>query len=154
MSGNGGGRGGGDNGTSGMGGGDMEAMREKIRLLEAQLAREKMKSTQQMPGPQPIPAHTGLMYGNTAAGYSTQVQQYAPTARVQVSHTHTHKHTHTNTHTHTHKHTHTHTHTHTLSLSHNNMHVYTYMHTAGTDVPNCHCIILPDCTCHTHLPVQ
>jgi hypothetical protein len=49
-------------------------MKEKIRQLETQLAREKMRSSQPL---QQSPAHTRVVYGGTGDGYSAQVQPYA-----------------------------------------------------------------------------
>lgn len=63
--------------------GEMAAMKERIQQLEAQLAREKMKT---VPGSQTVQqssAHAGLVYGNTdSQSYHVPVQQYA--TRVQV----------------------------------------------------------------------
>ena len=83
--------GGANSGPSGGGGGggatkgdNVEAMKEKIRLLEAQLAREKMKSTQS--GQQQSPAHSGLVYGNTTDGYPVQpVPRYTTPVQVRAN---------------------------------------------------------------------
>ena len=70
-------------------GGDMseiEAMKEKIRLLELQLAREKAARVVTQAPPHHSPAHTGLVYTTSGDTYPpSQVQQYAAT-QVQVNH--------------------------------------------------------------------
>ena len=68
---------------------EMEAMKEKIRQLESQLAREKAKVSSQVAGaPPPLvphsPAHSGLVYGTPTDTYpaTQQFQHYATQVQV------------------------------------------------------------------------
>ena len=62
-------------------------MKEKIRLLESQLVREKARTAHQVAGSPSLshhsPAHSGLVYAGSVDSYPTgQVQPYAAAAAV------------------------------------------------------------------------
>ena len=88
--------------ASGVGGGgevrvtgeesEIEAMKEKIRQLESQLAKEKAKGSSQVTGaPPPLvphsPAHSGLLYSTSTDTYpaTQQLQHYATQVQVNTN---------------------------------------------------------------------
>ena len=71
---------------------EIEAMKEKIRQLESQLAKEKAKGSSQVTGaPPPLvphsPAHSGLLYSTSTDTYpaTQQLQHYATQVQVNTN---------------------------------------------------------------------